>query len=134
MRTPTRVMLSGRLCENSVHGSTGLTTNGRQSLNSVIYPFALSFVEGLLRVFTPLVVRITLDGRRQVNLGYQSQSRRDFERQLLSRGFVIGVDASCFGPFLGWCDDPRARGESHRADIERVGIHDHRASAIGFDR
>jgi len=52
MRTPTRVMLSGRLCENSVHGSTGLTTNGRQSLNSVIYPFALSFVEGLLRVFT----------------------------------------------------------------------------------
>jgi hypothetical protein len=45
-------MLSGRLRENSVHGSTGLTTNGRQSLNSVIYPFAVSFFEGLLRVFT----------------------------------------------------------------------------------
>ena len=39
-----------RLCENSVHGWTGLTTNGFRRYKSRIYPFALSFVEGLLRV------------------------------------------------------------------------------------
>jgi hypothetical protein len=45
------VIPSGRPCENSVHGSTWLTTNGTEIRKSTTYPFALSRVEGLLKGF-----------------------------------------------------------------------------------
>jgi hypothetical protein len=41
------VFVIARLCENTVRGSTRLTTNGVVSLELSTYPFALSTVEGL---------------------------------------------------------------------------------------
>ena len=45
------VISSGRLCENTVHGSTRLTTNGVVSLEISTYPFAPSIVKGLRESF-----------------------------------------------------------------------------------
>ena len=47
-----RVIPSDRLCENPVHGSTGLTMNGHQTLQTKHLAVRLSFVDGLQRVFT----------------------------------------------------------------------------------